>query len=90
MNSDQNQEHEPDRKNDADLIERERVKDQTIVIVSDDLKLIKEAKNLLYVDSAKKVIEAERGSPLYDQLMTKLKKELLEEQKKLLSNGSVL
>ena len=49
------------------------------MIVSDDMKLIKQAQTLLYVDSAKKIIEAHKGTQLYAELLSKLRIEIAEE-----------
>lgn len=62
-------------------------------MIAHRLQTIETAQNLLYIDSAKKIIPAEKGTAEYDQIIQKLKTETYkhqEDKKPQLLRGSVL
>jgi len=50
-------------------------KNLTIIMIAHRLQTIETAQNLLYIDSSKKIIPAEKGTPEYDEIIQRLKNE---------------
>lgn len=49
-------------------------------MIAHRLSTIETAQNLLYIDSSKKVIAVEKGTPEYDEILLKLKTETYKHQ----------